>query len=114
MTAIQVKLQLRYQTNHYSNIERKKNIMTKTITFNNGEYFSDVLLVVFERAIQKGIINKAMSELLLEQELSSDLFADANVNLTSFGHEFFKLAGVELQVKINEFNEFDYTLTFTE
>ena len=88
--------------------------MEKTITFNNGEYFSDVLQVVFKRAIQKGIINKAMSELLLEQELSSDLFADANVNLTSFGHEFFKLAGVELQVKINEFNEFDYTLTFIE
>lgn len=88
--------------------------MTKTITFNNGEYFSDVLLVVFERAIQKGIINKAMSELLLEQELVFDLFADTNVNLTSFGHEFFKLADVELQVKINENGGFDYTLTFTE
>lgn len=87
---------------------------TKTITFTNGDYFSDVLLIVFERAIRKGIINKAMSELLLEQELSSNLFADANVHLTSFGHEFFKLAGVELQVKINENNEFDYTLTFTE
>lgn len=88
--------------------------MTKTITFNNGEFFSDVLLVVFERAIRKGIINKAMSELLLEQELNSNLFADANVHLTSFGHDFFKLAGVELQTKINEFDEFDYTLTFTE
>ena len=46
--------------------------MTKTITFNNGEYFSEVLQVVFERAIQKGIINEAMSKLLLEQELSFD------------------------------------------
>lgn len=55
-----------------------------------------------------------MSELLLEQELVFDLFADANVNLTSFGHEFFKLADVELQVKINENGGFDYTLTFTE
>lgn len=88
--------------------------MTKTITFNNGEYFSDVLKVVFERAIQKGIINKAMSELLLEQELSSDLFADANINLTSFGHDFFKLVGAKLQVKVDKYINIDYTLTFTE
>lgn len=88
--------------------------MTKTITFNNGEYFSDVLKVVFERAIQKGIINKAMSELLLEQELSSDLFADANINLTSFGHDFFELVGAKLQVKVNKYINIDYTLTFTE
>lgn len=88
--------------------------MTKTITFNNGEYFSDVLQVVFEHAIQKGIINKAMSELLLEQELSSDLFADANVHLTPFGHDFFKLVGVELQVETDEQGAFNYTITFTE
>lgn len=88
--------------------------MTKTITFNNGEYFSDVLLVVLERAIQKGIINKAMSELLLEQELVFDLFADANVNLTWFGRDFFKLVGAKFQAEINENNEFDYTLTFKD
>lgn len=88
--------------------------MTQTITFNNGEYFSDILLVVFEQAIQKGIINKAMSELLMEQELVFDLFADANVNLTWFGRDFFKLVGAELQAEINEDNTFDYTLTFTE
>lgn len=88
--------------------------MTKTITFNNGEYFSDVLKVVFERAIQKGIINKAMSELLLEQELSSDLFADANINLTSFGNDFFELVGAKLQVKVDKYINIDYTLTFTE
>lgn len=88
--------------------------MTQTITFNNGEHFSDILLVVFERAIQKGIINKAMSELLMEQELVFDLFADANVNLTWFGRDFFKLVGAELQAEINEDNIFDYTLTFKE
>ena len=88
--------------------------MTKTITFNNGEYFSEVLQVVFERAIRKGIINEAMSELLLEQELSSDLFADANVHLTSFGHDFFKLTGVELEVETDEQGAFNYTLTVVE
>lgn len=88
--------------------------MTKTITFNNGEYFSDVLRVVFERAIRKGIINKAMSELLLEQELSFDLFADANVHLTPFGHDFFKLVGMELRVETDEQGAFNYTLTVVE
>lgn len=76
--------------------------MTKTITFNNGEYSSDILRVVFERAIRKGIINEAMSKLLLEQELSFDLFADANVHLTPFGHDFFKLVGMELRVETDE------------
>lgn len=88
--------------------------MTRTITFNNGEYFSEVLRVVFERAIRKGIINEAMSELLLEQELGFDLFADANVHLTPFGHDFFKLVGMELQVETDEQGAFDYTLIFTE
>lgn len=88
--------------------------MTKTITFNNGEYFSDVLRVVFERAIRKGIINEAMSKLLLEQELSFDLFANANVHLTPFGHDFFKLVGMELRVETDEQGAFNYTLTVVE
>ena len=88
--------------------------MTKTITFNNGEYFSDVLRVVFERAIRKGIINEAMSKLLLEQELSFDLFADANVHLTPFGHDFFKLVGMEIRVETDEQGAFNYTLTVVE
>ena len=88
--------------------------MTKTITFNNGEYFSDVLRVVFERAIRKGIINEAMSKLLLEQELSFDLFADANVHLTPFGHDFFKLVGMELRVETDEQGAFNHTLTVVE
>lgn len=88
--------------------------MTKTITFNNGEYFSEVLQVVFERAIRKGIINEAMSKLLLEQELSFDLFADANVHLTPFGRDFFKLVGMELQVETDEQGALNYTLTDVE
>lgn len=32
--------------------------MTKTITFNNGEYFSDVLRVVFEREFEKELSTK--------------------------------------------------------
>lgn len=55
-----------------------------------------------------------MSKLLLEQELSFDLFADANVHLTPFGHDFFKLVGMELRVETDEQGAFNYTLTVVE
>lgn len=88
--------------------------MIKTIEFKNGEYFSEALNVVLNYAVQKGVINKEMSELLLEQELTNNLFADANVNLTQFGKEFFRLVNVKLRTKIGKYGDFEYTLTFKD
>jgi len=86
--------------------------MPKSNTIRYNGYFSDVLKLIFNQAVKQDQLTQKMADFLYDQEVKNDLITDLNSHLTTFGQGLFDLLGVEYVVELNNFDEFEYVITF--